>query len=321
MKSLSIRLLVAITAGLLSTSLRADENLAIDFQWTEAANSNGLGQATGIGVDSHNHVFVFHRANRTWGETMPTNPIDQNTVVMLDASTGKPLAEWGADRFIMPHGLSVDADDNIWVTDVFGHTVQKFSHDGAHLLTLGVEGQAGDDSGHFNLPADVDFSASGEIYIADGYANTRVIKFTAKGDYIAEWGSPGDEAGQFNLPHGIAVSGDGKVYVADRANSRLQIFTETGEFLALVDRALVGRPYGVALGPEGTVWIIDGGDQPSKTRARVVKLSPELVPKSTFDTNYNAVDSPLGHDIAVSLSGEIYVVDAWANRVLKLKQK
>jgi len=301
-----------------SGAVQAGNVLSLDIDWNKKANSHALGQATGIGIDSHNHIFIFHRADRIWSDPMPENPIGKNTIIMLDGKTGKRLTEWGADSFIMPHGLSIDNDDNVWLTDVGGHTVQKFNHEGILLLTLGSRGRPGDDASHFNMPADVDFSKHGEIFVADGYENTRVIKFSKNGNYLMQWGKPGIEPGELNLPHGIAVSDNGHVYVADRANSRMQVFTDKGKLIRVIGREIVGRPYGIAVSPEGNIWVIDGGDQPDETRTIVRQLSDEYKQINTINTNRDNSPKVLGHDIAVAQDGAVYVVDAWANRVLKL---
>ncbi len=104
-----------------------------------------LGQATGVGVDSHNHVFVFHRAGRMWSEPFPDEFIAPATVAIFDGATGAHVGEWGSNQFVMPNGLSIDAADNVWLTDVGSHQVFKFSHDGALLLTLGAARVPGDD--------------------------------------------------------------------------------------------------------------------------------------------------------------------------------
>ena len=301
-------------------TIRAETELAIDSNWNAVLQKYELGQATGIAVDSHNHVFIFHRADRVWEEPMPTNPILKNTIIMVDINTGEKLAEWGDEEFIMPHGLSIDTEDNVWVTDVGGHTVKKFSHNGELLMTLGTASESGTDKNHFNMPADVDFGPEGDIYIADGYINTRVIKFNAKGEYLNQWGEPGSGDGQLSLPHGISVDSNGRVFVADRANSRMQIFTADGELLKVVNKEIVGRPYGIANDSEGNVWIIDGGDQPSETRANIIKLNKQYESKLNMSTNYDNHSSILGHDIAVSNDGFVFVVDAWAKRVIKYKK-
>ena len=301
-----------------SGAVQAGDALSIDIDWSNKANSHALGQATGIAIDSHNHVFIFHRADRVWVEPMPNEAISKSTIIMLGGASGKRMAEWGADAFIMPHGLSIDNDDNVWLTDVGGHTVQKFNHEGNLLLTLGTKGRAGEDASHFNMPADVDFSKHGEIFVADGYQNTRVIKFSKNGDYLMQWGKPGKEPGELNLPHGIAVSDDGRVFVADRANSRMQVFTDKGKLIRVIGREIVGRPYGIAVSPEGNIWVVDGGDQPDETRAIVRQLSEDYKLLNSINTNTDNFPNVLGHDIAVAQDGAVYVVDAWANRVLKL---
>ena len=240
-----MRILVLLLLSI-TVSTKAEMQLAIDTKWNTSLKQYELGQATGVAIDSHNHVFIFHRADRVWSEEMPPNPIAKDTIIMVDINTGEKLAEWGKEQFIMPHGLSIDAQDNVWITDVGGHTVKKFSHDGDLLMTLGTHGESGADTHHFNMPADVDFGPEGDIYIADGYVNTRVIKFNQEGKYLYQWGEPGNKDGQLNLPHGISVDSSGRVYVADRANSRMQIFTADGELLKVINKDLVGRPYGIA---------------------------------------------------------------------------
>ena len=80
-----------------------------------------LGEATGAGVDSHNHVFVFHRADREWSYPFSDEPIQLPTIAVFDGDTGEQIASWGAGQFVMPHGLTIDADDNVWLTDVGAH--------------------------------------------------------------------------------------------------------------------------------------------------------------------------------------------------------
>jgi hypothetical protein len=103
--------------------------------------------------------------------------------------------------------------------------------DGKVLLTLGRKGVAGADHNTFNLPTDVAFAPSGDFYITDGYAGSRVVKFSHDGKYLLEWGTRGTGRGQFELPHNVAVDAQGRVYVSDRETQRIEMFDANGKFL------------------------------------------------------------------------------------------
>lgn len=285
--------------------------------WSTLPAGEEFGQVTGIGVDSHNHVFVFHRAGRTWTDPFPIEAIPNATVFMLDGSSGKLLAKWGSNRFIMPHGLAIDANDNVWLTDVGLEQVFAFSHDGKLLKTLGTAKVSGSDGTHFGRPADVAFYGN-RAYVADGYTNTRVAVFAQNGSFEKSLGGArGTLPGEVDLPHGIAL-GNGRIYLADRENSRLQVWSTTGKVLAVWPREVVGRPYGVDVSDNGLVAIIDGGDQPDKTAARVRLFDSNGKSLGTHDTRRAGDEANLGHDIAFGRDGALYVADTWAKRVVKL---
>lgn len=292
-------------------------NLEETGPWPRLAAGRPLGQTTGIDVDGEGLVYIFHRAGRKWIEPFPAEPIAQDTIAVADRS-GRLIANWGKDLFIMPHGLSLDRDGNIWVTDVGAHQVRQFGPDGRLRLTLGEYGKPGNDRDHFNRPTDVAFGPDGTVYVSDGYKNTRIVRFTADGRYLGEWGAPGKGPGQFNLPHGIAVDKSGRVYVADQENLRLQIFDGTGRFLMQWGSDQLGDPYGVTVARDGTIYVIDGGFQPDRTRARVIRLTREGQVLGTFTAAAGTNGDVLGHDIAVARDGTVYVADAWANRVRHL---
>jgi peptidylamidoglycolate lyase len=191
--------------------------------WPQHPPGHALGEATGVAIDAHGHLFVFHRGHREFDHPPPTGLIPEDTIVMFDADSGRELAAWGADRFSMPHGLDVDVHGQVWVTDVGLHQVLKFSHDGQLLQTFGVAGEPGNDSEHFSLPTDVVALPDGSFYVSDGYENTRIVRFSCDGEYLGAWGTPGSGPGEFNLPHGIAWDGDATLYVADRGNRRIQV--------------------------------------------------------------------------------------------------
>jgi peptidylamidoglycolate lyase len=293
--------------------------------WPVLPAGHMLGQCVGVGVDSRGNVLVFHRSGRTWSTPFPTEPIAAPTVSVLDGRSGRLLAAWGTNEFIMPHGLSLDHADNVWLTDVGRHQVFKFSPDGKRLLlTLGERGVPGADQAHFNLPTDVAVLPDGSFYVSDGYRNTRVVKFTAAGKYDFEWGGKGAGPGQFNLPHGVAVDAQGRVIVCDRTNSRLQVFDPRGKFLTEWKGPLLGRPYGVSVGADGHVFLIDGGDTPAKTadRHRAVELDADGRVLDRFG-GYGTEPGQfqLGHDIAVAKDGSVFVADAAGKRVQKFVRK
>jgi DNA-binding beta-propeller fold protein YncE len=170
---------------------------------------------------------------------------------------GTYLRTIGDGLFTHPHGLRVDQDDNLWTTDDGSHLVLKLSQAGHVLLVLGRKGVAAESDWLFNQPTDVAFGKNREIYVADGYGNSRVVKFDRDGKFLKAWGKYGSGQGEFNLPHTIAVDRQGNVYVGDRENMRIEIFDPDGIFLR--EWTGVGYPYGLFITPDQHVWMIDGG--------------------------------------------------------------
>lgn len=238
--------------------------------------------------------------------------ITNATILVFDGSTGRQLTSWGENFFHLPHGLTVDHEDNVWLTDVVRQQVFKFTHDGKLLLTLGEKGKAGDDGGHFNQPTDVAVAPDGSFYVSDGYQNSRVAKFSRDGKFLFSWGTKGDGPGQLRVPHGIALDASGRVLVADRGNARLQVFDPQGKFLAEWKGADLGRPWSVAVARDGSIFAVDGGDQSknSPDRARMVRMGADGHVLETFGAfGHGPGEFIWPHDVAVARDGSIYVVE------------
>ena len=249
-----------------------------------------FGRVSAVATDSRGQVFVFHR-----GEIA-------DPLVVFD-SKGKYLRSWGRGMFGNEHGLRVDRHDNVWVTDNGDHQVMKFSNDGKLLLTLGIKGQAGTDEKTFNRPADIAFGPADELYVADGYGNSRVVKFSADGKYLTTWGHPGTEPGEFDLPHSLAVDSQGRVYVSDRENNRIQIFDGNGKFLRAWTH--LGATQNIFITPNDEVWVITHRDNIENITydtlaGRIMRID--------IDTGkiLGAMESP-GHWLNVSQAGEIFI--------------
>jgi peptidylamidoglycolate lyase len=294
--------------------------------WPILPDGEVLGAVSGVGVDSHGRVFVFHRSGRATsglGE-LDLTPIMRPTVTVFDGHSGVVVARWGAGLFSMPHGLSIDAHDNVWLTDLGLQQVYKFSPDGHVLLTLGERGVAGNDAGHFNRPTAVAVSADGSFYVSDGYRNTRVLKFAADGHFLFQWGTKGSGPGQFDLPHGVALDATGNVYVADRGNARVQIFDSAGHFSRQWADKQLGRPYAVALDRRGNTYVVDGGDsadaQPGRSAWAVVRADGRPFAKIGRFGNYDG-QFEIAHSIAVDAEGSVYVGDVTGGRVQKFVRR
>ena len=165
------------------------------------------------------------------------------------------MKSFGGGMFIWPHGLDVDQDGNVWVTDAVadnrtpkgdkrGHIVVKFSPDGKVLMTLGTPGQSGSGPDHFTSPSDVAVAANGDIFVADGHGddgNNRVVKFSKDGKFVKAWGKSGWAPGEFHALHAIAIDSRGRMFVGDRGNNRIQIFDQDGKSLTVPGRSSESR--------------------------------------------------------------------------------
>jgi DNA-binding beta-propeller fold protein YncE len=191
-----------------------------------------------VSVDSHSNIHVLHR------------PATGDPVVVLNPD-GRFLRSWGAGMYTIPHGIRVDPNDDVWTVDSNTSRVYKFSPEGDLLLDIKVEVPEG--GGQFCGTADIAFGGDGQVYVADGYCNGRVIEFDATGGRMGEWGSRGTDPGQFTVVHSVAVGPQGLVYVADRENGRLQRFDRDGRFLGLWTYA--GQLFSVAFSPSGELYI------------------------------------------------------------------
>jgi DNA-binding beta-propeller fold protein YncE len=204
-------------------------------------------QVSGISIDANGDVLVLHRGAhpilefatdgklvRSWGDGMFSEG-KVAAIATADRIAGHALysAVYGAAGCDScgAHSIRVDPDHNIWALDAPGQVIYKMNPQGKVLMTLGRKGVAGADHNTFNLPTDVAFAANGDFYVTDGYAGSRVVKFSRDGKYLLEWGTRGTGPGQFELPHNVAVDAQGRVYISDRETQRIEVFDANGNFL------------------------------------------------------------------------------------------
>jgi peptidylamidoglycolate lyase len=273
-----------------------------------------------VDIDSHGHVFVFHRPGRGF-EPEATEALTDPAVLELDAASGRLIASWGAKMFLVPHGITIDEDDNLWLTDVGLQQIFKFSHDGKLLLTLGQARVGGWDATHFNQPTDVAIRKDGSFYISDGYVNSRVALFDRRGTLLHEWGTKGGGEGQFSNPHGLAFGPGGDVFVADRENSRIQIFDRNGAFKRQwLGAKATGRVFAVAVDRGGAIYVgVRRADYDPPSNG-VLKLDREW--KTVASIGFGTAGDPVFnavHDLAVGRDGSIYVAETRTKRVVKLR--
>jgi DNA-binding beta-propeller fold protein YncE len=235
-------------------------------------------------------VYVFQRGKKA------------DPLIVFD-SKGKYLRSWGKGMFGNPHGLRVDREGNVFVTDNGDHQVMKFTRDGKLLFTLGVKGKAATDNKTFNRPTDIAFAKNGDFYVSDGYGNSRVVKFSKEGKYLLDWGKRGIGPGEFNTPHSVAVDSKGTVYVSDRENNRIQIFDPNGKFLRQWKH--LGATQNIFITPKDEMWIITHRDNIENITydtlaGRIMRIDLET------GKILGAMESP-GHWLNVSSTGEIYI--------------
>ena len=234
------------------------EKLPQGISWTDAA---------AVAVDSKDRAYVFNRGD--------------HPMIVLDRD-GNFLGSWGEEVFVRAHGLTIGPDETLYCIDDGDHTVRQCTLDGKVLMTIGVPGErAPYQSGEpFNRCTDVavDFN-TGDFYVADGYGNSKIHKYSPNGKLIFSWGSPGTDPGEFNIPHNIATDKDGYVYVADRENHRIQIFDSNGKFEA--HWVNMHRPCALFISEDQQVYVGELG-----WGINVNKNLPNIGPRiSVYNTN------------------------------------
>ncbi len=296
--------------------------------WEKLPQGWQHGDVSSVVTDSEDRVYVFNRS--------------PHPVIIYDRD-GRFLDSWGEGVFTHPHSISITREGFLYCTDDKDHSVRKFTLDGKLLQTLGTPGQPSDtgytgppyglttikrSAGPFNRPTRVAQAPNGDLYITDGYGNARVHRFTAAGELIQSWGEPGDQPGQFNLPHSAWVHTDGRVFVCDRENCRVQIFSETGQYLGAWSD--VGRPQDLCIDKHNNVYIGESNlKEGGLTLAAqpMTRTCPNRVSVRDIDGNLLArwgADDPFApdgiassHGIWVDTRGDIYVAEVAATRLSK----
>jgi DNA-binding beta-propeller fold protein YncE len=262
-----------------------------------------MGPTASVAFAANGHLFVLTRGPQAFFE------FDEN---------GGFVRAFG-DRFTRAHGLRIDAEGNLWATDVGAHVVMKLSPQGEVLMTIGTRGESGEwndatGSRTLNQPNDVAIAGNGDIFIAQGHTpgprgDARVLKFDRNGRFITAWGGKGTAPGQFAVAHGIAVDGDGRLWVVDRENQRIQVFETDGTFVREMKYA--GLPCSVDIGQDA-VYMVNG------FAGQVVKLDlAGKVLAALGRPGKGPGEFGEAHFIAVSPKGELFVADSVNGALVK----
>jgi DNA-binding beta-propeller fold protein YncE len=302
--------------------------------WVQLPDGRTWGSTAGLDIGPDGHLWTYDRCGAVALEggcdTSNVNPI-----LKFDRATGKILTSFGAGLFVLPHGLHVDRDGNVWVTDSLGnkagtkgHQVIKFSPQGKVLMRLGKAGVAGSGPDMFNEPNDVITAPNGDIFVSEGHTgqtatpppgvNARIIKFTRDGKFIKEWGRIGSAPGEFRTPHALAFDSRGRLFVADRGNHRIQIFDQNGTLLD--SYAQFGRISGLFIDARDTLYTIDSESTPAnhpgwKQGIRIGHASADKV--TAFIPPHASAKGPqgvAGEGVAVDRDGNVYVAEGPGSR-------
>jgi hypothetical protein len=200
-----------------------------------------FGEVSGVAANSKGHVFVFSRG----GTTGPAYGAAASQLLEFGPD-GKYIREIGKNLYAWSyaHAVRVDKDDNIWAIDKGSDMIIRFNPAGRVTMVFGRKKEASDEAapwtrvtpprpavdGQFRQPTDVAWDNEGDIFISDGYINSRVAKYDKNGGWVKQWGDRGNKQGEFNTPHSIANDAKGNIYVADRGNRRIQVFDPDGKF-------------------------------------------------------------------------------------------
>jgi sugar lactone lactonase YvrE len=305
--------------------------------WGALPDGRKWGSTSAVAIDPDGtSVWVGERC----GEARPPSQINPGApfacaessldpILKFDAS-GKLLKSFGAGLILFPHGLHVDRDGNVWVTDGLGrngkgHQVFKFSPDGKLLMTLGKAGTPGSGTDEFNAPSAVVTAPNGDIFVADGHGgntNARIVKFDRNGKFIKTWGKKGSGPGELDIPHAIAMDSQGRLFVGDRQNNRIQIFDQEGNVIAQWPQ--FSRPSGIYIDAKDNIYVADSESESvsknhdgwkrgirigSAKDGSVTAFIPDPVEKS------NTTSAAEG--VAADAAGNIYGAEVGPKRMMK----
>ncbi len=231
-----------------------------------------IGEAVGVAKNSQGHLFVFTRS----GNVGPAKGATASQLYEFDQAL-KFVKQWGPDNYAasFAHTVRVDRHDNVWMTDEGANMIVKFNPQAMVSMVLGRKTEAidylerfverGEKSeerypagtmGTFNRPTDVAFDAQDNVFVADGYNNSRVVKIAKDGTWVKTLGTHGAGPNQFNTPHAIATDASGDVYVADRGNRRIQVFDNDLNSLRTIEN--IGAPWSICITPGATQYLFSG---------------------------------------------------------------
>jgi DNA-binding beta-propeller fold protein YncE len=335
-------ILVALAIGGLSQAQTGPVNSlpnpyrAIE-NWAKMPEGRTWGSASGVAVDPDgSSIWVAERCGTFAPPSLmrPDIPFacegsNLAPILKFDAS-GLLVNSFGAGMLLFPHGLYVDRDSNVWVTDALGrngkgHQVLKFSPHGKVLMTLGKAGVAGSGPDEFNSPSAVLTASNGDIFVADGHGketNARIVKFTKDGTFIKTWGQKGTGPGDFDVPHTLGMDGRGRLFVGDRNNNRIQIFDQDGHLLDQWTQ--FSRPSGIYIDQNDRIYVADSESESAtanhsgwKRGIRIGSARDGSVAAFIPDPVGEATGTSGAEGVAVDAIGNIYGAEVAKQRLVK----
>ena len=345
---LAFLLLLATPAFAQQTAPEIAFDSVADF--VKLPDGMNFGEVPGVSVDSKGNVYVFTRSNSASG------PAYAPTAAQLleFAPDGKFMREIGKGLYAwsFAHSVRIDKDDNIWAIDKGSDMIVKFNQAGRIMWVFGRRKESAESEtkpwehvdpplaaqdGLFRQPTDVAWDSNGNIYITDGYINSRVAKYDKNGDWVKSWGTKGTGPGQFNLPHAIAIDRNNNIYVGDRTNRRIQVFDTDGKFQRMFSidippvpgthavngatptgerlKAVIGQPNSLCIPPNANVMFVGESTFPG----RIFKISLDGKVLGVIGKSGRNLKQYSGaHALACPTETEIYAAETSNCRVQKL---